>query len=320
MRCGSTCIVSEGVVITIIKRLWHHDGGGACSRGGNKLYRGETDVNSSGHEAAVITRHVDVGNGPKRGVGHWRLEVDARGHRRCVLVVGHACGGGEVVLRQMLMQRQMLMLRQMLVLVLRREPDVGGEGGRSLRQRRKGAGRVSLRWRAGEARCEAGSKASCKRLAGQLDALGRVNGRVPLVRSERAVWRSAELREARGLVVGGGSCGVDADALAVGGGGGGGGGGGSGRKRSRGGKSRGLGIGVAAWALEVHLTKGLASSLEPSRSLGRLCDGFGHFLRARDEMRQFQHWGLQRVHEKRDGGGEKARGKKGVCLATGRRE
>lgn len=80
-------------------------------------------MNSSGHEAAVKTRHVDVGNGPKRGVGHWRLEVDARGHRRCVLVVGHACGG-EVMLRQMML---------MLMLELRRDADIGGEGGRNLR-------------------------------------------------------------------------------------------------------------------------------------------------------------------------------------------
>lgn len=280
MRCGSTCIVSEAVVI-IIKRFWHHDGGGAGSRGGNKLYRGETDLNSSGHEATVKTRHVDVGDGPKRGVGHWRLEVDARRHRRCVLVVGHACSGSEVMLKRQMVLRQMLMLR--------RESDVGGEGSsRSLWQSRKGVDQVSLRRRAGEARCKAGCcKASCKRLAGQLDALGRVNGRVPLVRSERAVWRGAELREARGLVAGLGSCGVDVDALAVGGGGG--------RKRSGGGRrNRGLGIGVAAWAREVHLTKGLASSLEPSRSLGRLCNGFGHFLRARGEMKQFQQCGLQK--------------------------
>lgn len=126
MRCGSTCIVSEAVVM-IIKCLWHHDGGGAGSRGGNKLYRRETDLNSSRHEAAVKTRHVDMGNGPKRGVGHWRLEVDARGHRRCVLVVGHAYGGGEV------------MLRRQIMLMLRRESDVGGEGSSSsLWQSRKG--------------------------------------------------------------------------------------------------------------------------------------------------------------------------------------
>lgn len=277
MRCGSTCIVSEAVVI-IIKRLWHHDGGGAGSRGGNKLYRRETDLNSSGHEAAVKMRHVDVGNGPKCGIGHWRLEVDAMGHRRCVLIVGHACGGGEVMLRQ----RQMLMLR--------RESDVGGEGSsRSLWQSGKGA-EVSLRWRAGEARCKAGCrKASCKRLAGQLDALRWINGRVPLVRGERAVGRNAELWEARGLVVGRGSCGVDVDALAVAGGGSGGGG----RKRSGGGgRNRGLSISAVAWAQELHLTKGLASSLEPSRSLGRLCSGVGHFLRARGEMKQFQQCGL----------------------------
>lgn len=185
-----------------------------------------------------------------------------------------------------------------LMLMLRRESNVDGEGSSSsLWQRRKGADRVRVRWRAGEARCKAGRcKASCKRLAGQLDALGRVNGRVPLVRGERAVWRRAELREARGLVIECGSCGVGVDALAVGGGGGGG-------KRSGGGRRRNcrLGIGAAPGALPVHLTKGLASSLEPSRSLGRLCSGFGHFSRMRGEVKQFQRRILHRMKEERDG-------------------
>lgn len=190
------------------------------------------------------------------------------------------------------------------MLMLRRESDVGGEGSSSsLWQSGKGADQVRVRWRAGEAGRKAGRcKTSCKRLAGQLDALGWVNGRVPLVRGERAVWRSAELREARGLVVECGSCGVGGDALAVGGGGGGRKGSGGGRRRNR-----RLGVGVAPRALPVHLTKGLASSLEPSRSLGRLCSGFGHFLRASGEMKQFQRGILQKMKEKRNEEGEEAR-------------
>lgn len=129
----------------------------------------------------------------KGGVGHRRLEVDARRHRRCVLVVCHGDGaadvgdgrGGRDGGVRLELHRDVVVMMKLLLLQGGRE-----RAGKQLRMQLEGR-----RARASARCCEAG-----KRLARQLDALRGISSCVPLASTQRAVRRCAELREAVGLV------------------------------------------------------------------------------------------------------------------------
>ena len=94
MSLGQTCIVVVDVAVRAVWVGWQGDVGEGRGSG-NELYRRrETDLSASGSKdllrskAAIKARNVDVIHWAMRIIRHRRLEVDATGRRRGVLIVG----------------------------------------------------------------------------------------------------------------------------------------------------------------------------------------------------------------------------------------